>query len=109
MEVDGLPSEKCDFLASINSDDYGSLIADNVPIFAVPSQLRSNFYFSRLVLDDRFLFAEVVLMLGWKDHGQRRRRYPYVKRLRRNRLALLQEISRLLGQIADYSLVVIEG
>ncbi len=31
------------------------------------------------------------------------------KRLRRNRLALLQEISRLLSQIADYSLVVIEG
>jgi glycyl-tRNA synthetase beta chain len=31
------------------------------------------------------------------------------KRLRRNRLALLQEISRLLGRIADYSQVVIEG
>jgi len=31
------------------------------------------------------------------------------KRIRRNRLALLQEISKLLGQIADYSLVVIEG
>jgi glycyl-tRNA synthetase beta chain len=31
------------------------------------------------------------------------------KRLRRNRLALLQEISRLLSQIADYSLVVVEG
>lgn len=31
------------------------------------------------------------------------------KRLRRNRLALLQEISRLLGEIADYSQVVIEG
>jgi glycyl-tRNA synthetase beta chain len=31
------------------------------------------------------------------------------KRLRKNRLALLQEISRLLSQIADYSLVVIEG
>jgi glycyl-tRNA synthetase beta chain len=31
------------------------------------------------------------------------------KRLRRNRLALLHEISRLLGKIADYSLVVVEG
>jgi glycyl-tRNA synthetase beta chain len=31
------------------------------------------------------------------------------KRLRRNRLAILQEISQLLGQIADYSLVVIQG
>jgi glycyl-tRNA synthetase beta chain len=31
------------------------------------------------------------------------------KRLRMNRLALLHEISRLLGQIADYSQVVIEG
>jgi glycyl-tRNA synthetase beta chain len=31
------------------------------------------------------------------------------KRLRRNRLALLQEISRLFGMIADYSLVVVEG
>jgi glycyl-tRNA synthetase beta chain len=31
------------------------------------------------------------------------------KRLKKNRLALLQEISYLLGQIADYSLVVIEG
>lgn len=31
------------------------------------------------------------------------------KRIRRNRLALLQEISKLFGQIADYSLVVIEG
>lgn len=31
------------------------------------------------------------------------------KRLKRNRLALLQEISQLLGQIADYSLVVIQG
>jgi glycyl-tRNA synthetase beta chain len=31
------------------------------------------------------------------------------KRIKRNRLALLQEISKLLGQIADYSLVVIEG
>jgi glycyl-tRNA synthetase beta chain len=30
-------------------------------------------------------------------------------RLRRNRLALLQEISRLFGMIADYSLVVVEG
>lgn len=31
------------------------------------------------------------------------------KRLRRNRLAILQEISQLLGRIADYSQVVIEG
>jgi glycyl-tRNA synthetase beta chain len=31
------------------------------------------------------------------------------KRLRRNRLAILQDISRLLGRIADYSLVVIQG
>ena len=31
------------------------------------------------------------------------------KRLQRNRLALLQEISRLLSQIADYSLVVVQG
>ncbi len=31
------------------------------------------------------------------------------RRIRRNRLALLQEISHLFGQIADYSLVVIEG
>ncbi len=31
------------------------------------------------------------------------------KRLKRNRLAILQEISQLLGQIADYSLVVIQG
>jgi glycyl-tRNA synthetase beta chain len=30
-------------------------------------------------------------------------------RLRRNRLALLQEISKLLSKIADYSMVVIEG
>jgi glycyl-tRNA synthetase beta subunit len=31
------------------------------------------------------------------------------KKLRRNRLALLQEVSRLLGQIADYSRIVVQG
>jgi len=31
------------------------------------------------------------------------------KRMRRNRLALLQAISKLLIQVADYSQIVIEG
>jgi glycyl-tRNA synthetase beta chain len=31
------------------------------------------------------------------------------KRIKRNRLALLQQVSKLFSQIADYSEVVIEG
>jgi glycyl-tRNA synthetase beta chain len=74
-----------------------SIIRDNIlPLIALGDFVKAQrmIFRMRATIDD---FFDHVLVMA-ED-----------KRLKKNRLALLQEISRLFSQIADYSSVVIEG
>jgi glycyl-tRNA synthetase beta chain len=74
-----------------------SIIRDNIlPLIAAGDFAKAQRMIFRMKSSTNDFFDHVLVMA--ED-----------KRLRRNRLALLQEISRLFSRIADYSLVVIEG
>ena len=74
-----------------------TIIRDNIlPLIAVGDFAKAQRMIFRMRSSINDFFDHVLVMA--ED-----------KKLQRNRLALLQEISRLLSQIADYSLVVIEG
>jgi glycyl-tRNA synthetase beta chain len=74
-----------------------SIIRDNIlPLIAIGDFAKAQRMIFRMRSSINDFFDHVLVMAD-------------DKRLMRNRLALLQEISRLLGRIADYSLVVIEG
>ncbi len=74
-----------------------SIIRNNVlPLIAAGDFTKAQRMIFRLRPSINDFFDHVLVMA--KDKG-----------LRRNRLALLQEISRILSLIADYSLVVVEG
>jgi glycyl-tRNA synthetase beta chain len=74
-----------------------SIIRDNIlPLIAIGDFTNAQRMIFRMKSSINDFFDHVLVMA---DDA----------RLRRNRLALLQEISRLFSQIADYSLVVIEG
>lgn len=74
-----------------------SIIRDNIlPLIAVGDFAKAQRMIFRMRSSINDFFDHVLVMAD-------------DKRLRRNRLAILQEISQLLGRIADYSLVVIEG
>jgi len=74
-----------------------SIIRDNIlPLIAIGDFAKAQRMIFRMRSSINDFFDHVLVMAD-------------DKRLRRNRLALLQEISRLLSKIADYSLVVIEG
>ncbi len=74
-----------------------SIIRDNItPLISVGDFAKAQRMMFRMKSPINDFFDHVLVMA--ED-----------KRIRRNRLALLQEISQLFGQIADYSLVVIEG
>jgi len=74
-----------------------SIIRDNIlPLIAIGDFAKAQRMVFRMRPSINDFFDHVLVMAD-------------DKRLRRNRLALLQEISRLFSQIADYSLVVIEG
>jgi glycyl-tRNA synthetase beta chain len=74
-----------------------SIIRDNIlPLIAIGDFAKAQRMIFRMRATINNFFDHVLVMA--ED-----------RRLRKNRLALLQEISRLLSQIADYSLVVIEG
>lgn len=74
-----------------------SIIRDNIlPLIAIGDFAKAQRMIFRMRSSINDFFDHVLVMA--ED-----------KRLRRNRLALLQDISRLLSKIADYSLVVIEG
>ena len=74
-----------------------SIIRDNIlPLIAVGDFAKAQRMIFRMRSSINNFFDHVLVMAD-------------DKRLRRNRLAILQEISQLLGKIADYSLVVIEG
>jgi glycyl-tRNA synthetase beta chain len=74
-----------------------SIIRDNIlPLIAIGDFAKAQRMVFRMRSPINDFFDHVLVMT--ED-----------QRLRRNRLALLQEISRLFGRIADYSSVVIEG
>ncbi|UCE43171.1 MAG: glycine--tRNA ligase subunit beta [Candidatus Aminicenantes bacterium] len=74
-----------------------SIIRDNIlPLIAIGDFSKAQRMIFRMRSSINDFFDHVLVMAD-------------DKKLRRNRLALLQEISQLLGRIADYSLVVIEG
>lgn len=74
-----------------------TIIRDNIlPLIAVGDFAKAQRMIFRMRSSINDFFDHVLVMA--ED-----------KRLQRNRLALLQEISRLFSQIADYSLVVVEG
>ena len=74
-----------------------SIIRDNIlPLIAIGDFAKAQRMIFRMRSSINDFFDHVLVMTD-------------DKRLRKNRLALLQEISRLLSKIADYSLVVIEG
>ncbi len=74
-----------------------SIIRDNIlPLIAIGDFAKAQRMIFRMRSSINDFFDNVLVMTD-------------DKRLRRNRLAILQEISRLLSKIADYSLVVIEG
>jgi glycyl-tRNA synthetase beta chain len=74
-----------------------TIIRDNIlPLIAVGDFAKAQRMIFRMRSSINDFFDHVLVMA--ED-----------RRLQRNRLALLQEISRLLSQIADYSLVVVEG
>jgi glycyl-tRNA synthetase beta chain len=74
-----------------------SIIRDNIlPLIAIGDFAKAQRMAFRMRSSINDFFDHVLVMAD-------------DKRMMRNRLALLQEISRLLGRIADYSLVVIEG
>ena len=74
-----------------------SIIRDNIlPLIAIGDFAKAQRMIFRMRSSINDFFDHVLVMTD-------------DKRLRRNRLALLQEISRLLSKIADYSLVVIKG
>jgi glycyl-tRNA synthetase beta chain len=74
-----------------------TIIRDNIlPLLAVGDFAKAQRMIFRMRSSINDFFDHVLVMVD-------------DTRLRRNRLALLQEISRLFGMIADYSLVVVEG
>jgi glycyl-tRNA synthetase beta chain len=74
-----------------------SIVRDNVePMIARGDYLRAQGIVFRLQPVLNTFFDKVMVMAE-------------EKRVRQNRLGLLQSINRLLLQIADYSLVVVEG
>ncbi len=74
-----------------------TIIRDNIlPLIAVGDFAKAQRMIFRMRSSINDFFDHVLVMT--ED-----------KRIQRNRLALLQEISRLFSQIADYSLVVVEG
>jgi glycyl-tRNA synthetase beta chain len=74
-----------------------TIIRDNIlPLLAVGDFAKAQRMIFRMKSSINDFFDHVLVMVD-------------DTRLRRNRLALLQEISRLFGMIADYSLVVVEG
>jgi len=74
-----------------------SIIRDNIlPLIAIGDFAKAQRMIFRMKSSINDFFDHVLVMA--ED-----------KKLRRNRLALLQEISQLFRMIADYSLVVIEG
>jgi glycyl-tRNA synthetase beta chain len=74
-----------------------AIIRDNIlPLLAIGDFAKAQRMIFRMKSSINDFFDHVLVMAD-------------DRRLRRNRLALLQEISRLFGMIADYSLVVVEG